>query len=300
MKKGWLVNDMLTGIPGTKTFWHDLLDNVPNLIDKTGGYTSFPALSNKIEEYAKNEGLPDYIIRNGSFFGRINLNVPTISLLQDLGHGRLDVCNTSTIVVFNSPYTEVNYRGMVTRPTTIIPLGIDFDYFKPDKNYRDELGILDNSILFIGSSENHPKGFNVVLDLINNTNYNFCLVMKDDFYIDHPRVKVFNKINHNTLIKVINSCSLLICTSVVETQHLSGLEAAACDIPLVVTNVGLYYDKIDGEWGVKVLDGDFKTKIDYVMNNKNKFSPRKFFLEHGYDKKNCMKKWNDVINGLWN
>lgn len=298
MKIGWLVNDMLTGIPGTKTFWHDLLDNVPGLIDKTGGYTPFPMLSNKIEEYARNEGNPDYIIRNGSFFGRINLIVPTITLLQDLGHGRIDVCNSSNIVVFNSPYTEVNYRGVVTNSSTIIPLGVDFDYFKPSKSYKEELSILDNSILYIGSSENHPKGFNIVLNLINNSDYNFCLVMKDDFKMNHPRVKVFNKINHDILIKIINSCSLLICTSIVETQHLSGIEAAACNIPLVVTNVGVYYGLQDGEWGIKVLDEDFKNKIEYVINNKNKFSARKFFLDNGYDKKNCMKKWNNIIDNL--
>ena len=296
-KIGWLINDTLTCIPGTKTFWHDLLENIPGLKDKTNGYTNFGVLPYKIEEYARTEGLPSYIIRNASFFNRINLNVPTISLLQDLGHGRLDVCNSSTIVVFNSPYTKAHYQNMSV-PTKIIPLGVDFDFFKPDKSYKEELGILDNSILFIGSSDTNPKGFDKVLNLINNTEYNFCLVMKDDFQINHPRVKVFNKISHDLLLKIINSCSLLICTSVVETQHLAGLEAAACNIPLVTTNVGVYYDKQDGEWGVKVMDNNFITKIEYVMNNKENFSPRKFFLERGYDKKDCMKSWQNLVDSL--
>jgi glycosyltransferase involved in cell wall biosynthesis len=296
-KKGWLVNDTLTCIPGTKTFWHDLLDNVVGLEDKCGGYTPFNVLPNKIVEYSRNEGSPDYIIRNASFFNPIRLNVPTISLLQDLGHGRMDVCNSSTVVVFNSPYTKAHYPNIQTRTETI-PLGVDFNFFKPTESYQEELSILDNSILFIGSATNHPKGFNVVMDLINNTDYNFCLVMKDDFQIDHPRVKVFNKIGHDTLLKVINSCSMLICTSTVETQHLSGLEAAACDLPLVVTNVGVYYDKTDGKWGVKVLDGDFVSKIEYVMSNKGSFSPRKFFLERGYDKKDCMDKWKELVASL--
>lgn len=296
-KIGWLVNDTLTCIPGTKTFWHDLLENVPNLIDKTGGYTSFNILSHKIEQNIKEEGRPDYIIRNASFFGRINTDVPTISLLQDLGHGRMDVCNTSKVVVFNSPYTKANYNN-INIPTEIIPLGVDFDFFRPDKDYKNELGILDESILFIGSSDFHPKGFDKVLNLIETTNYNFCLVMKDDFHIDHPRVKVFNKVSHEVLLKIINSCSLLICTSVVETQHLAGLEAAACNIPLITTNVGVYYDKHDGEWGLKVLDGDFKPKIDYVLKNRDQFSPRKFFLDLGYDKKNCMKRWAELVAGI--
>jgi glycosyltransferase involved in cell wall biosynthesis len=298
MKKGWLVNDTLTCIPGTKTFWHDLLENVPGLVDKTDGNTSFNVLPHKIVEYANAEGVPDYIIRNASFFNKINLTVPTISLLQDLGHGRMDVCNSSTVVVFNSPYTKAMYGNSVTAPSVIIPLGVDFNLFKPDKSYKEELGILDNSILYVGSSDYHPKGFDKMLDLIHNSDYNFCLVMKDDFKMEHPRVKVFNKINHDLLVKVINSCSLLVCTSVVETQHLGGLEAAACNIPLVVTNVGMYYDMVDGPWGVKVLDGDFKSKINNVLTNIDKFHPRKFFLDKGYDKVGCMDKWNKLINTI--
>ena len=37
--KGWLVNDCLTCIPGTKTFWHDLLEWIPTLEDKTDFHT---------------------------------------------------------------------------------------------------------------------------------------------------------------------------------------------------------------------------------------------------------------------
>ena len=48
MNKGWLVNDCLTCIPGTKTLWHDLLEWMPNLIDKTNGYTDFRYLADTI------------------------------------------------------------------------------------------------------------------------------------------------------------------------------------------------------------------------------------------------------------
>jgi len=297
MSKGWLINDTLTCIPGTKTFWHDLLENVSGLEDKCGGYTPYNVLNNRIMEYSDSEGAPDYIIRNASFFPPINLNVPTISLLQDLGHGRMDVCDTSSVVVFNSPYTKAHYPDVKGR-TEIITLGTDFDKFKPMESSREDLGILENSVLFVGSSQNHPKGFDKLLDLIHTTDHNFCLVMKDDYTIDHPRVKVFNKIPHDLLVRVINSCSLLVCTSVVETLHLAGVEAAACNLPLVTTNVGVYYGKSDGDWGAIVLDGDFKGKINYVFDNIDQFSPREHFLKLGYDKPTCMAKWNKLIKEI--
>jgi glycosyltransferase involved in cell wall biosynthesis len=300
MKTGWLVNDTLTCIPGTKTFWHDLLENIPGLEDKTFGYTPYPLLADKIKLEATMKGIPDYIIRNATYFGPISIPTKTISLVQDATEDlmQIHVCNSSTLTVFNSPYTASLYKYKIFNPTVIIPLGVDFDYFKPHKSFSQELGILPHSILFVGANNNHPKGFDKVLDLIENTEYNFCLVMKDDFTIEHPRVKVFNRVDQETMVKIYNSCKLLICTSTVETQHLSGIEAAACNLPIVATNVGVYFDKKNDKWGRKVIDGDFISNIKFIFENYNDFEPREFFLENGYDKKSCMDKWKDLVNKL--
>lgn len=305
MKKGWLVNDTLTCIPGTKTFWHDLLDWIPNLEDKCGGLTPFYALANKIENEGRIKGCPDYIIRNATYFRQIHLPVKTISLLQDLSpnnYEQLNVCNSSDIVVFNSPYTKAHYDNIITTKSVMIPLGVDFHKFKPlNESYEAEFGILPNSILFIGSSTITPKGFDILLEIINNTNYNFCLVMKDDYKSDNPRVRVFNKINHEKLVKIINSCELLVCTSRVETLHLAGVEAAACNLPLVTSNVGIYYNLENGLWGrkVKTLNAsDFISEINYVLKNKEKFSPREHFLDMGLDTETTKNNWLNLINEL--
>ena len=269
--KGWLVNDTLTCIPGTKTLWHDLLEWIPSLEDKTGGHTPFSRLADEIEAAASNCP-PDYIIRNATFFRPLNINCKTISILQDISlrpREQLEVANSSDVVVFNSPYTESFYKNIVNKPTRIIPLGIDFDFFKPlsDKEeLRKELCILPNSILFVGAANSNPKGFDLVQHLINSTDYNFCFVMKDDFdaLADHPRVKIFNRVDHDTLRKIHNACSLLICTSTQETQHLAGIEAAASNLPIVATNVGVYYDREPGEWGLVSTKENFKeSKLVY-------------------------------------
>jgi len=300
MKIGWLVNDTLTCIPGTKTFWHDLLENIPGLEDKTFGYTPYLLLADKIKLEATTKGIPDYIIRNATYFGPISVPTKTISLVQDATGDpmQIHVCNSSTLTVFNSPYTASLYKYKIFTPTVIVPLGVDFDYFKPSESCEQELGILPDSILFVGANNNSPKGFDKVLELINNTDYNFCLVMKDDYKMDHPRVRIFNRVDQETMVKIYNSCKLLICTSTVETQHLSGIEAAACNIPIVASNVGVYFDKKNGEWGRKVIDGDFISNIKFVYENYDDFNPRKFFLENGYDKKSCMNKWKNLVDKL--
>lgn len=288
--EGWLVNDTLTCIPGTKTFWHDLLEAVPGLVDKT--YPSFSSLPFFVEKAAK-EGSPNYVIRNATYFRRMNLPCKQISLLQDIREDaqQLEVCNTSDVTVCNSVYTLDKYKGKLTGRVELIPLGIDFDLFKP-LNIPNE-DVLPNSILYIGSSDNHPKGFHRVLELIESTDYNFCLVMKDNFSMMHPRVKVFNLVDHEKLVQICNQCSMLICTSVEETQHLSGLEAAACGLPLVTTNVGIYYNRESGKWGINSTD--FKESIKEVFANRNYFEPREYFLSAGYDKKDCMRKWNELV-----
>ena len=298
--KGWLVNDTLTGIPGTKTFWHDLLEWIPSLEDKTGVYTPYNILADKIETEASNSP-PDYIIRNGTFFRPLNINCKTISLIQDIFEGdsqQFEVANSSDIVVFNSPYTRSFYEDNISKPMVTIPLGVDFDFFKPLENkeeLRKKLNILPNSILFVGAANEYPKGFDVVSSLIKTTSYNFCLVMKDDFHISHPRVTVFNKANHDKLVEIYNSCAMLICTSRQETLHLAGIEGAACGLPIVATNVGAYHNRKEGEWGCVSSYENFLESIEKITYNLNKYNPRKYFLEEGYDKKTCRKRWTNLI-----
>ena len=301
--KGWLVNDTLTCIPGTRTLWHELLDWFPLLQDKTNGHTPFNLLTKKIEREASLEP-PDYIIRNGTFFPKIKVPVKTISLIQDIYHNeirtnQIDVINNSDLVVFNSNYTKTHYQNDIKVPSVIIPLGIDFDFFTPSNNKYNNLNILPNSIVFVGAANNHPKGFDILLDFINNSNYNFCLVMKDDFKIDHPRVKVFNKVGHDVLLEIYRSCKVCICTSRVETQHLASIEAGACNIPVVTSNIGAYYNRPSGEWGhVFSSSTELALLIETVFKNYKDYAPRDYFLNSGFSKNSCKYSWKVIIDNL--
>lgn len=299
--EGWLVNNCLTCIPGTKTFWHDLLEWIPGLVDKTAGYTDYTTLASVVEREAADKP-PDYVIRNATFFRSMNLQCKQISLLQDCYDDKtqqIDTCNKSNITVFNSNFTYNQYKDYITEcDVKIIPLGVDLDIFKPMGNkdgIRQQLGILPNSILFVGSSLSYPKGFDVVLNLINTTDYNFCLVMKDNFKMSHNRVRIFNMIDHESLTKVYNSCDMLLCTSVIETQHLATIEAGGCGLPILTTNVGALHNISSGEWGAKVIDKDYVGGIEYIKSNLSTFSPRQYFLDNGFDKEICKSKWLDII-----
>ena len=301
-KTGWLVNDCLTCIPGTKTFWHDLLENVDGLVDKCDGHTSYNILPTKIENEIR-VGSPDYIIRNATFFRKMNTSVPTITLLQDVVVDRniqIDTCNSSTVTVFNSQYTKSLYPEIVN--SVVIPLGTDFEKFKPLDNI-DELklkyGINDNTILYVGSSSIYPKGFDMIEAIINSTDYDYVLIMKDDYQSSNPRVKVFNRIAQDEIVEIANCCSMLLCTSKEETLHLGGVESAACGLPIITTNVGIY-PSIDGEgWG-HICDSleMFLQTIELVFKNIDSYNPREVFFKNGLDKKTAMKCWNMLIDRI--
>ncbi len=302
MKNIWLVNDTLTCIPGTKTFWHNLLDWFPNVQDKTFGYTDFYQLPSKIEREVAEFGAPDMIIRNASYFRRINSNIPTVSLLQDVLSDKsmqIDVCNNSSHVICVSKSVADLYRPSINKEIKIIPIGTDFSIFNESLCNPIDFDILPNSILFIGDSTDYPKGFSLLLDIVNKSNYNFCFVMKDEWATDHPRIKVFNKINHSLLPKIINSCSLAICTSKEETLHLAGIECAACNLPLVVSNVGIYKHLNSGEWGIKVVEygvDSFLTAIKSTFDGLDNFKSRDFFINQKLDLESCKNGWSKLLN----
>jgi glycosyltransferase involved in cell wall biosynthesis len=303
---GWLVNDCLTCIPGTETLWHNLLNAIPGLEDKTGGYTDYSILADKIErEYRNAVNKPKYIIRNGTYFRKLNIDIPTFCLIQDTRNDSVqtEVINSCSAVVFPSKFTYNAYKDRINpKRVEIIQNGADFDFFRP-MNVERNPAVLPNSIIFIGDSSIEKKGFHRVLDIIRKMpEMNFCLVMKDDTTLDtipaehRHRVRIFNKVPAVVVRALINSCICGICTSGNEEEHISGIEIGACNVPMVSRPLSRYLDdKADIEWGVIAeTDDEFPEKIRYVIQNPQLFSPRNYYIGK-YSTKISMEKWGNLV-----
>lgn len=293
MAVGYLVNDLLTAIPGTRTFWHDLLDWIPGLENKTG--TDYHGLASYIETLPE----PDYIIRNGSYFRKINTKARQISLIQDIGFGsevQLEVARSSDFVVFNSRYCESFYQGIELN-ARIIPLGTNFDLFHP-MDSQDELrrkhGIENReTVIFVGALS-EIKGSSKLLSIVESSNLQFIFVLKDMGNYSNPNVKVFNMVTQETLCELINCANIGICTSQTETQHLAGIEIGACGKPIVTTNVGAYWNRDPGVWG-NVSDGDFVSDIKRLLTNDNNPSVIRHYWR-GFDLEHCRNAWVALVN----
>jgi len=289
--RGWLVNDRLTAIPGTRTLWHHLLDAVHGLEDRTTGQYGGLAHVTNMNAFAER---PDYIIRNAAYFQRLEVECPVIAFVQDILQGfqrelLIDACTASRLVVFNSEYTRSAYPELHSVNYRVIPVGTDETVFAPVDGLSEHAG----SVLWVGSG--HPvKGFDTALALASGSKRPWVFVMKDDAEV--PGHTVYRRITQERLAFLASVCEVGVCTSREETQHLAGIEMGMCGLPLVTTEVGVYHGRDDGAWG-RVHRGDWHSEIEAVAGN-DRAAVAAYWRSEGFGLDNCMSMWRSAIESL--
>ncbi|TFH25885.1 glycosyltransferase family 1 protein [Candidatus Bathyarchaeota archaeon] len=294
----WIANDKLTCIPGTKTFWHMLME-IPGTVDKTGTHNFH--LAEKIEN---DPDTPDLIIRNASFCRRFNRPEKTIAFFQDLPRDERkdDVVFNADCVVFNSEYTakEYDYEEWYIKRVEIIPIGVNTEIFNAwspaiTRSVRP-VGI------FIGD-KGHTKN-TVLFEAIvkTRTDLDFIYVSKKGCKIDLPNVtNVAGGVNEEYMAGLYNCSDFILMTSPVETLHLSSVEACFCDIPVIGIETGWIASKHwSEECGLKVANcvSSFSVAIDCVLNNYEAFRPRSHMLTTPYSWENCKATWTKLIGDM--
>ena len=251
----FVVNDALAQGAGQSTLWHHLVSWSNG--EFIGG--DYPGLGQVAA--GKLAGVSAGVcIRNASWFAPFDCGVPVISLLQDVlpeGHpGRplqVEVCQRSALIVANSKWTLAQYPELTGLPTKIIPLPVDFHAFRPREDagaLRAKWGIRERSICWVGSGD-VVKGYDILHRLIAQTGFNYVVVRKDK--TDGPdwpdrwggRCRNFGQLTQADLAEIMAACSVGLCTSRAETQHLAGIEMAGCGLPVAYLNpVGVYADPL--------------------------------------------------------
>lgn len=247
-KKVCLVNDIMNTCEGEKTFWHYM---------KEGLELDFVPLRHK-------EKTNDYdLIIQNSFWGRVNPNVPTITLLQDnymsfyriYGKGlenlrsQMHACK-GTVKVTNSNYMALEYESF--GKFHVIPLGVDHNIFKPmdKKVVRKKYSIPEDVEvrMWAGSHAVH-KGFE---RLRLKDNY-WILVFKDHlhkFDKDMPNVKQFCKIGNKQMAELYNCADVLVNVCDVEAEGLIFIESLMCGTSVDSHRTGILWDWIPNQYAL--------------------------------------------------
>jgi len=312
-----VINDQLTSIPGTSTFWSDLV----KWFDAEfmgGDYSDLTKNANSVlNGYGRRKW--DLIIRNGSYFGPIESTAPQISLIQDIfedGPARKmqsEVIKSSTSVVFNSEFTKSKYIILKTfavenPQVKVIPIPVDFDLFRPGNlmGLQQALSIPDGAVCWIGAAQEaaHIKGWDIFLSIVRqNPDIPFVGIFKDQQPEYGPtNLRMYTKVNHEELVKIIGACRVGLCTSRVESQHLAGIEMGACGLPMVAPPVGTYWkrDEIAG------LLEDNPTISDYtnIIRNTRAASSNpeeiRNYWQKEFDKPVIRKQWETLVQEVEN
>ncbi len=303
MKNIWIVNDLLTCIPGTRTFWHLLLE-IDGAIDKTG--TPF----NKLAEAIENDPSEcDLIIRNGTFFREIQRDdCKQIALIQDYygyDYQQIEVAANANAVVFNSKFTEGKFKDVPWNSYTV-PIGVNQNLFKPMAQFRPANDIFERfrkTGIFVGDYNATKNGYLFEQIVKENSHINFIYISKSGHQINLPNVQSQpGGVDEQGMVRLYNKSDFAIMCSPLETLHLTTVEAALCDIPVIGTNTGWFADYFRPEMGIRI-DGEhtvdkFSHAIARVLSGN--YQPRKHMLETPFTWNSCKASWENLIEEVLN
>lgn len=166
------------------------------------------------------------------------------------------------------------YNKFNKKPSFVISDGVDLDlfYMKNPKKYKDtnnrkiRIGWTGNS-KFQDDTDDDLKGLNriikpAVLELIEE-GYEVELNIAD---------RNINMIPHNEMIDYYNNIDIYICSSRTEGHPDPILEAMACGIPIISTNVGIVseiFGKRQKNFIINRNKDELKCKLIELINNNN-------------------------------
>ncbi|NMH67683.1 glycosyltransferase [Bacillus sp. RO3] len=211
-----------------------------------------------------------------------------------------------------------------SKPLSITPFGVDVTQFKPDPTKKKEgpfkIGIAKGMEPKYGI-EYLLKGFKLFLRSLGDEGQSVRLQLAGDgpYFAKYRKlaedlgilenVEFLGRIAHEDVPDFISSLHIFVISSLIESFGVSAVEAQACGVPVVATNVGGLPEVVrDGETGYLIPSKDpaaLAEKLLYLYKNP---SERKKLGENGrehvlnhYDwednSKRMIELYNEIING---
>ncbi len=159
-----------------------------------------------------------------------------------------------------------------------IPHGVDTSFFYPDENVKKE-----NTLLFVGQHLRDFEALNYAIPRLKEKipNIKINAVLRQDFahkIISDASVTIFSGLNDEHLRTMYQEATLLFLPLLNCTACNSILEAMACGLPVITSDVGGNYGYVKENCGLLIPDRDYMTLVDRTIlllkdqNDQNKMS----------------------------
>jgi glycosyltransferase involved in cell wall biosynthesis len=190
-------------------------------------------------------------------------------------------------IVSVSKLIKEQIKGYYGLDSTVIYNGIDTEKFKPIPQQEARV-ILDlpkeNPIgIFVGRPK-YSKGFDIFLKVAKaNKDINFLCVTDWNINLKNKNILVRHNIPNNEMYKYYSASDFLIFPSRFEGCSYVPLEAMACDLPVVASKTGLFYEIDSGQAGYVISSHDsldYIKAIENLLSSGEKIKPRKFVKEN--------------------
>jgi glycosyltransferase involved in cell wall biosynthesis len=122
----------------------------------------------------------------------------------------------------------------------VIPNYVDTELFKPDADHSKE----ENSICYLGRLDQKQKNLRSLIQAVKGLNIKTLIIgagpLEDEVVTEtntNPEFKWISQVRHEKLPRYLNDSSVFVCPSFYEGHPKALIEAMACGLPVVTTDV---------------------------------------------------------------
>ena len=216
-----------------------------------------------------------------------------LAKLKKIKHGHRIVCTYhtppekfKTIVQNTSALHDIDAAIVVSRfqkdyfidvlghnNVWFVPHGIDLDFFRPAPRTQPEDGLLN--CLFVGSHLRDIETFKQVVDILEHKDQTvlFHILTNTENTLQFQKntnVRLYSKISDQELLNLYQTADLLTLPLIDSTANNSILEAMACGLPIITTDLPGTRDYLSDDCALFVSPGDAAGMIGNIQQLKDK------------------------------